>query len=123
MKTLVKGKIAAIFDKKEGVSKTSGKSWASQDFAIQDEDNEVLVFNVFGAENIAQYGLTVGAEVLVELSITSREYNGKYFTQVRCLNCSRTSGGQGEQVQPASAPAQTNANTVGAPTSISDLPF
>lgn len=86
----VTGTIVKAFDKKSGTSQ-AGKEWASQDFVIQEKGSEnVLFFNVFGEENIASYNLAVGDEISVILEARSREWNGKYFTELRCRQCFHT---------------------------------
>ena len=88
----VTGKIVKAFDKKSGVSQ-AGKEWASQDFLLQEKDRDtVLFFNVFGEENIANYNLQNGDDVTLMLDVTSREWNGRYFTELRCKQCFVTKG-------------------------------
>jgi hypothetical protein len=88
----VSGKIVRTFDKKSGVSQ-AGKEWASQDFLIQEQGSEnVLFFNVFGEENIANFNLREGADVSLILDARSREWNGKYFTELRCKQCFAATG-------------------------------
>lgn len=100
----VTGKIVKAFEKKSGVSQ-AGKEWASQDFLIQEMNSEnVLFFNVFGEENLANYGLEEGADVSVVLDARSREWNGRYYTELRCKQCYA----QGRPVAKKPATAQTN---------------
>ena len=83
----VTGTITKVFEKKSGTSQ-AGKEWASQDFVIQEQNSDnVLFFNVFGEENITNYNLAVGDDVSVVLDARSREWNGRYFTELRCKQC------------------------------------
>ena len=65
-------------------------------------------------------GIAVGNTVQCKFSVSSREWNGKYFTTAQCFYCSNVSGQQQTQApaqapqQPASAPQQSNDD---------DLPF
>lgn len=87
MQVSVNGRIVSVLEKREGVSK-AGTPWQSQDYVIMpDGDEDFIAFNVFGADKIAQYDLHVGSLVSVTLSITSREYNGKYYPQIRAVQC------------------------------------
>lgn len=122
MRVTVNGKIVAVLEKKSGISK-AGKEWANQDYVLQpDGDEDVISFNVFGEENIANYNLHVGSMVSVTLGIRSREYNGKYYPEVRAIQCyAQTSGSApAPQPQPQSTPQSTPAD---ANTSSVDLPF
>lgn len=112
MKVTVSGKITSVLPKRSGVSKT-GNAWASQDYIIMpDGDTDFIVFNVFGEENINKYALQVGAMVSVTLEIKSREYNGKYFSEVRAIQCYSSN---------VSAPAPASEPTSAAPAT--NLPF
>ena len=118
MRVTVNGKIVAVLEKKSGISK-AGKEWANQDYVLQpDGDEDVISFNVFGEENIANYNLHVGSMVSVTLGIRSREYNGKYYPEVRAIQCyAQTSGSApAPQPQPQSTPSDANTSSV-------DLPF
>lgn len=104
MRVTVNGKIVAVLEKKSGISK-AGNEWCNQDYVIQpDGDEDVIAFNVFGEENIANYNLRVGSVVSVTLAIRSREYNGKYYPEVRAIQCYSQSGANTASV-PAPAPA------------------
>lgn len=114
MRVTVNGKIVAVLEKKSGISK-AGNEWSNQDFVIQpDGDEDVIAFNVFGEENIANYNLRVGSVVSVTLAIRSREYNGKYYPEIRAIQC---------YAQAGSAPAPQPAPAAEATASSSSLPF
>lgn len=87
MKITVNGKIVAVLEKKSGIAK-SGKEWMTQAYLIEEEESkELLQFSVFGADNITNYGLTVGSVVSAVLNLKSREYNGKYFYDCQAVQC------------------------------------
>lgn len=87
MKITVNGKIVAVLEKKSGIAR-SGKEWMTQAYLIEEEESkELLQFSVFGADNIANYGLTVGSVVSAVLNLKSREYNGKYFYDCQAVQC------------------------------------
>lgn len=136
MNATVSGKIIAIANRKEGVSK-AGKAYVTCDYLLQEEGEKgtLIQFNVFGEENINQYNLTVGKLVTVNLEVEAREWNGKYFTSVRCLKCYEESKAtktpntnEGTTTTPhAHAHAVANSNPVPAPNkasdNVDDLPF
>lgn len=86
----VTGTIVKVLEKKSGTSQ-AGKEWASQDFVIQEQNSDnILFFNIFGEENITNYNLEEGDAISVILDVRSREWNGKYFTELRCKQCFHT---------------------------------
>ena len=112
MRVTVNGKIVAVLEKREGVSK-AGQPWATQDYVIQpDGDEDIICFNVFGEDKIADYKLHVGSIVSVTLVISSRDYNGKYYPSIKAIQCYEQSK--------SSATAQP---TPAAPADPSNLPF
>lgn len=101
----VTGTIVKVFDKKSGTSQ-AGKEWASQDFLIQEQNSEnTLFFNVFGEENITNYNLNEGDAVSVILDVRSREWNGRYYTELRCKQCFQTAKKKATMPSPASTDA------------------
>lgn len=81
----ITGKITEVLAIQKGVSKTTGKEWAYQEFVVAPDDNnpqypKVLCFQISGIEHINNASLKVGANVSLSFDISSRGYNGKYFT-------------------------------------------
>lgn len=87
MITTINGKIVECLGKKQGVSQRTGTAWASQDYVIEEEGGDLIVFNVFGQDKIDQYGLKRGMQVSVKVSIKAQEYQGKYYTKISCMQC------------------------------------
>lgn len=117
MKTTVKGTIIATLERRSGVS-GMGKEWASQDFVMQEAGSEDKIkFNVFGADNLANYNLKVNDEVEATIVVTAREYQGKWFIDARAIHCQvlSTSGAS------AAAPATSVIPDVNP--NIGDMPF
>lgn len=82
----VTGTITSISDVQTGVSKANKKEWAKLEFAIETggEYPKTVAFTVFGAEKVdkfIQYN-KVGDEVEVSFDPTSREYDGRYYTDL-----------------------------------------
>lgn len=126
----VTGKIVEILQAKSGVSK-NGNEWTNQEFVLEEDDKNRIVFNVFGAQKIAEYNLQVGSTAAVTLKVESTSWNGKYFTKLSCIGCVSNTANQQQQQAPqvqqrpiqtpnldAAKEAATNAQT-----SVDDLPF
>ena len=112
----VKGTISAVGQKKSGVS-TSGNQWASQDFVVKDERENIVCMNVFGEDHIKKF--SVGQNIEVDAILSSREWNGKYFTTLSYY-APREEYTSSTQVQ---TQAEKKPNTAANNNSNEDFPF
>ena len=140
------GKIIQILPLQEGVSK-AGNPWKKQEYILETLGTQYprkVCFNLFG-DNVDKFPMQVGQDVTVSIDIESREFNGRWYTDVRAWNV--LNGGQlagapapgfaAAPTQPAapapgfaSAPAQPAPQAAPAqpspaaiPTPADDLPF
>lgn len=88
MRTSEQGKIIFVDEVRRGVSTKTGESWASLDFVIEVQERFVrrVKFNLFGEKYINTAELKVGDVVEVVYVPESREYNGNWFTDLRCVD-------------------------------------
>lgn len=115
MKVTVKGTITNVLERRGGVS-NAGKDWASQDFIMKEADsNDFIKFNVFGIENLANYDLKVNDDIEATVVVSSREYQGKFYTDIRAISCTKISSADPATIGNSVIP-DTNPN-------ISDMPF
>ena len=123
MNITINGKITNALPPRRGTSK-AGNEWVSQDFVIEIENEEKICFNVFGEEKIKESGLRVGAIASVTCKVESKEWNGKWFTSVSCVNCIVQGATQQAPQQPKSMqqPAPFGSSTSNS-TSVDSLPF
>ncbi len=81
----VKGKVTRVLDIMTGTGKT-GNQWKKQSFVIELEGNsqypKSLCIDLWG-DNIDQYKMAINEMVNCFIDIESREYNGKWFTNVK----------------------------------------
>lgn len=133
MTTSITGKIVEVLPPKSGVSK-SGNEWMSQEYVLEEENKDRIVFNVFGAQKINEYNLLVGTTAAVTLKIESTSWNGKYYTKLSCIGCVSNTANQqptaqpqqqAQQQRPIQTPNLDAAKEVMAttPSSIDDMPF
>lgn len=83
----ITGKIISIHPVNEGVSQ-SGKQWKKGGFSIEvpGEYPTKVAFTMFGEEKLAYLStLPVGTDVTVDFSPESREYNERWYTDLRCV--------------------------------------
>lgn len=85
----LQGKVIAVLPERSGVSARG--EWKAQSFVIETHEQypKKLVFDVFGADRLAQFNIQSGEEILVSFDLDAREYNGRWFNSVRAWNVQR----------------------------------
>lgn len=85
------GKIIAVMPASSGVSQRTGNSWMSQDFVIEvpGQYPRKCVFRVFGEDRIKQFNIQLGEDLTVSFDIDAREFNGRWFNDIRAYNVRR----------------------------------
>ena len=132
----LQGKIIAVLPERSGVSARG--EWKVQEYVLETHDQypRKMVFDVFGAERIAQYAIKAGEELIVSFDIDAREYNGRWYNSIRAWNVQRVDAAAAQAAAPvavapvAPAPAPAPADGANAPfpaqnegESADDLPF
>ena len=133
------GRIIQALEPRGGVSNRTGNPWKMQDFVIEETIGQYpkrMVFNVFGEDNLSRFNIQVGQELTVSFDINAREYNGRWYNDVRVWNVVPATPAAQPAAQPAAAqpaapfpPEQPAAAPAAQPTfdvagdESSDLPF
>lgn len=131
----ITGKIIAVLPEQGGTSKT-GNEWKKQEYVLETHDQfpKKVCFQLFGADRIAQAAIQPGEELTVSFDIDSREYQGRWFTNINGWKVERA-GAMGTAPQstpmgmtpdhfaPAAAPIASAAPDFGQANPIDDLPF
>lgn len=120
----VEGVIIKEYPAKEGISKSTGNPWKSQEFVIQTKDQypRACLFRVFGADKIAQFNIHQGDTVHVWLDINARAWQDRYFNDISAFRVDHidpnTVDSNIQTTQPTSAFGETpsQASTSAAPT-------
>ena len=125
----ITGRIIAVLPEQGGVSKT-GNEWKKQEYVLETQDQypKKVCFQIFGADKISQAAIQMGELLTVSFDIDSREYQGRWFTNINAWKVDRqmaampaTEAITPDHVMPAAAPmAPTNFNTS---EPVDDLPF
>ncbi len=86
----ITGRIIAVLPERGGVSKT-GNEWKMQEYVLETHEQypKKLCFNVFGADKIAQFNIQAGEELTVSFDINAREYNGRWYNDIRAWRVER----------------------------------
>lgn len=76
----ITGTITKLLELKTGINK-AGKQWTKQDFIIETPGQypKTVLLSAWGDITVPQQGTTITASIDIE----SREYNGKYYTDVK----------------------------------------
>ena len=129
----ITGKIIAVLEARGGVSKATGNTWKTQDYVIETHEQfpHRMCFNVFGEDKIAQMNIQAGDELTVYFDINAREYQGRWFNDIRAWKVERVAPGAptGESAPfpPQGAPMQQATPTqpvdFASENSADDLPF
>ena len=83
------GRISKVFDVRDGISQRTGEKWVSQDFLLEyfwwsnQTTPSKIMLSIFGADRIQEADLKEGEDVKVRLHPEAREYNGRWFNDVR----------------------------------------
>jgi hypothetical protein len=90
----IEGRIIQIMPATNGVSK-AGKEWSKQEFVIETKDQypRKVMMSVMGDKVAELKKYAVGTEVKASLNIESREYNGRWYTDVRAWRIEGSTAG------------------------------
>ena len=131
----ISGIVLNILPLQSGTSK-AGNQWQKQDFILEtggQYPRKVCVC-LFG-DNVDKFPLQVGQSVTASVDIESREFNGRWYTDVRAWNVVYNDQQQGAPApaptataptaQPVPTPAKgaTAQAPAGTPAAADDLPF
>jgi hypothetical protein len=117
----IKGKIIQKLDPQSGTSK-AGNAWKKQEYVLETMDSfpRKVKFDFFG-DRADQYPLEVGDVITLSYDIESREFNGRWYTDIRGWKAEKIDPNAVQQApaqaMPASAPAPASPAPAGpAPT-------
>jgi len=121
----ITGKIIHVLERVGGTSK-AGNQWEKQEYVLETQDQypKKICFQIFGSERIEQAALKQDELVTVQIDIDSREYQGRWFTNINAWRVDRNANQGAGQVPPqpgdfqAAATPDSSAND-----SVDDLPF
>ncbi|MDD2436917.1 MAG: DUF3127 domain-containing protein [Massilibacteroides sp.] len=79
----ITGKIIAVLPAQGGTSK-NGNEWKKQEYVLEtfDQYPKKVCFQLFGADRIEQAAIQLGEDVTVFFDIDSREYQGRWYTNI-----------------------------------------
>lgn len=81
----ITGTIIQALPEQSGISK-AGNAWKKREYVLENTEGQFprkICFTCFG-ENADRIQLTPGQKVTMHFDLESREYNGRWYTEVRC---------------------------------------
>lgn len=81
-------------------------AWCKQDFIVETIETypRKICMNVWGEDKVAELsGYNIGENLTISVNIESREFNGRWYTDVRAWRIQRENAAQNTGVQGAAA--------------------
>ncbi len=100
----IKGTIIHVLPEVSGISK-NGNSWKKREYVLENTEGQYprrVAFTCFG-ENADRILLKAGDKVTMYFDIDSREYNGRWYTDIRCWRCDVENAAGGAAAAPQAA--------------------
>lgn len=100
----ITGTVKQVLEEQSGESRNG--PWRKQEFILETADKfPKSVCIVVWGDNIDQFALQVDEQVTAHIDIASREYNGRWYTDVKAWKLERgAEGGGGPPRMPADEP-------------------
>ena len=88
----INGKIIELLAEKSGQSAKG--TWRKQEYVLQTEDQypKKICFMVWG-DKIDEFAIKQGENLVVSIDLESREYNGRWYTDVKAWKVNRDGAG------------------------------
>jgi len=87
----IKGRILAVLEEKSGTSQRTGNNWRCGQYVLEtiEQYPKKMLFEVFGEDKIHSMNIQMGEELTVFFDVDAREYNGKWYNQIRAWKVER----------------------------------
>ncbi|TXC85247.1 DUF3127 domain-containing protein [Luteibaculum oceani] len=122
----ISGKVVELLDEKRGSGRNG--EWRKLDFILETQDQypKKVCISVWG-DKIDQYALNVGDQINAGINLESREFNGRWYTDVRAWKVDKMgagdTGSQGESQIPTPPMEAPAAGMPQEDNDANDLPF
>lgn len=125
----INGKLIQKLELQSGMSKT-GSSWQKQEFVIETDEQypKKVCVNLWGDKIDMLSAINIGDKVTLSFNLESREYNGKWYTDVKAWKIEKQKMEEDlSQSAPGVLPVQDDDNdefrSISADDEVNDLPF
>jgi len=120
----ITGKVINVLAEQTGSGKNG--TWVKQDFVIETNEQypKKVCFSAWGDKAAAIKNLAMGTPVKVSFNVESREFNGKWYTDLRIWKIETGSASQSSPTTSAPFPgSQDEYAPSSEPEGANDLPF
>lgn len=124
----INGKLIQKLELQSGMSK-SGSNWQKQEFIIETDEQypKKICANLWGDKIDMLSSINIGDDVVLSFNLESREYNGKWYTDVKAWKLEKQSVNQATtQSSPVTIPMPSDSDdflSISAEEDVNDLPF
>jgi hypothetical protein len=117
----ISGKVISVLAEQTGSGKNG--AWVKQDFVIETTEQypKKVCFSAWGDKAAAVKNIAMGTPVKVSFNVESREFNGKWYTDLRIWKIE--TGSSAQSSAPSGAPTQDEYAPSSEPEGANDLPF
>ena len=114
----ITGRIVEVLEEQSGESSKGG--WRKQQYILETQGQypKKVCFMAWG-DKIDDFQIKQNQEVEVSIDIESREYNGRWYTDVKAWKVAKTGGPAGDSAPPPEEPPPFAEEDEG----LNDLPF
>jgi hypothetical protein len=118
----ISGRLNQFLPEISGTGK-NGTAWSKRDFIIETVDNfpKKICISAWGDKTAELNGIGVGEMIKVSFDVQSREYNGKWYTDLRAWKIERQGTGSQPTVQTHESGSFNASPEADSP--VDDLPF
>ena len=118
----INGTVREVLDEVSGTSSSSGNQWKKREFILEIPGQYPKQVCIVGwAERADEIGkLQAGEQLTAHIDVESREYNGRWYTDVKTWKLERNGGAQGVD---SATEREENFASAGKMTPDDDLPF
>ena len=125
----IEGRIARKLNVQSGTSARG--AWEKQEFVLEIEEGSFpsqVCMNVWGADKVRELEkYQVGDRVKIAFNLSSREYNGRWYTEVRAWRINRKSAAEPQPMATDNLPPldtfSTEESASSSASEVDDLPF
>ncbi|MEA1875744.1 MAG: DUF3127 domain-containing protein [Bacteroidota bacterium] len=121
----INGKIIEVLEEKSGESAKG--VWRKQEYILETQDQypKKICFMVWG-DKIDDFGIKENQDLEVSIDIESREYNGRWYTDIKAWKVAQKGAGASNSSEPsgnAAPPPAEEPLGLDEESSVDDLPF
>ena len=105
----IEGEVIELLEEQSGEGKNG--TWRKQEFILETQgDYPKKICIVQWGDNIDKFGIQPGAKITAHIDIQSREYNGRWYTDVKAWKIEQSGGagappqGDGDEPWPEAPP-------------------